>query len=234
VQNQKEESNAKAQNESTFNWDDLKESDKKLQILGRLEDDLKIPSNQRLTYHYINKYYPALDVSYFDNRIILRIQELSFQLQNQKEESKAQIYKPDSQPAQSMGQGQQAEPAPAAAAQGQNVYVDQIPGGTQNTIQNHYTKEQFRQIQLGRKHHLDVSHYWDIKLSSEQMKQLRLMLEQGININQYGYNHPSVPADVLQDRRKLRLCLPAVFLRRTALQAQACLLFPLRKFSVFL
>lgn len=121
--------------------------------------------------------------------------------QNQTEETKGQPQKSNSQPNQAVQHVEQPQPAPAAAAQGQNVYVDQIPGGTQNTIQNHYTKEQFRQIQLGRKHHLDVSHYWDIKLSSEQMKQLRLMLEQGININQYGYNHPSVPADVLQEMR---------------------------------
>lgn len=124
------------------------------------------------------------------------------EIENQKEGSKAHTQKSDSQTAQAVMQGQQAEPASTVAAQGQNVYMDQIPGRTPSPTQNtHYSKEQFRQIQLGRKHHLDVSHYWDIKLSSEQMKQLRLMLEQGININQYGYNHPSVPADVLQEMR---------------------------------
>lgn len=121
--------------------------------------------------------------------------------QNQTEEAKGQPQKSNSQPNQAVQQVEQPQPASTVAAQGQNVYVDQIPGGTQNTIQNHYSKEQFRQIQLGRKHHLDVGDYWNIQLSAEQMKQLRLMLEQGININQYGYNHPSVPADILQEMR---------------------------------
>ncbi|MBQ8147495.1 MAG: hypothetical protein IJ040_01765 [Lachnospiraceae bacterium] len=69
-----------------------------------------------------------------------------------------------------------------------------------NTQQG-YTKEQFKQLKLGQKHHLDISTYWNVNLSAEQMKQLRLMQENSVDVVRRGYNHPSVPADVLNELR---------------------------------
>lgn len=77
--------------------------------------------------------------------------------------------------------------------------------GNENTQQTKtvpkYSSEQFRQIKLGQKHHLDTSKYWDIHLSPEQMKQLRLMQENGVDIVGLEYNKPTVPTDILEELR---------------------------------
>lgn len=64
-----------------------------------------------------------------------------------------------------------------------------------------FSKEQFRQLKLGQKHHLDISRYWNPNLSADQMKQLRLMQENAVDIAGLGYNHPSVPPEVLEELR---------------------------------
>lgn len=76
----------------------------------------------------------------------------------------------------------------------------QIP---QYPAPNHpFTKEQFRQIRLGEKHQVDVTKYWDIRLRAEQMKQLRLMLEDGVDIQRLGYVSPDITIDKLEELRK--------------------------------
>lgn len=76
----------------------------------------------------------------------------------------------------------------------------QIP---QYPAPNHpFTKEQFRQIRLGEKHQVDVTKYWDIRLRAEQMKQLRLMLEDGVDIQHLGYASPDITVDKLEELRK--------------------------------
>ena len=76
----------------------------------------------------------------------------------------------------------------------------QIP---QYPAPNHpFTKEQFRQIRLGEKHQVDVTKYWDIRLRAEQMKQLRLMLEDGVDIQRLGYVSPDITVDKLEELRK--------------------------------
>lgn len=67
-----------------------------------------------------------------------------------------------------------------------------------------YDKEQFRQIRLGEKHHVDITKYWDIRLQAEQMKELRLMLEQGVDIEKEEYASPEVSVQQLQELRKLQ------------------------------
>lgn len=69
--------------------------------------------------------------------------------------------------------------------------------------QRTYSKEQFRQLKLGEKHHVDITKIWNIELKAEQMKQLRLMLEDGIQVDQLKYNDPSISAEVMSE---LRLC----------------------------
>ncbi|MBO5239633.1 MAG: hypothetical protein J6B50_12790 [Lachnospiraceae bacterium] len=69
------------------------------------------------------------------------------------------------------------------------------------SLEQKYSKEQFKQLKLGQKHHLDISQYWNIQLSAGQMKELRLMQENAVNIEKLGYNHPSVPVDVLEELR---------------------------------
>lgn len=81
----------------------------------------------------------------------------------------------------------------------ERVPVTQIPNALSA---QKYDKEQFKEIRLGQKKGLDVKSYWDVRLSAAQMKQLRLMLEKGINIAEHGYNHPSIPAEVLGELRK--------------------------------
>ncbi len=67
---------------------------------------------------------------------------------------------------------------------------------------NHpFTKEQFRQIRLGEKHRVDVTKYWDIRLSAEQMRQLRLMLEDGVDIQRLGYTSPEMAVEKLEELR---------------------------------
>lgn len=76
----------------------------------------------------------------------------------------------------------------------------QIP---QYPAPNHpFNKEQFRQIRLGEKHQVDITKYWDIRLRAEQMKQLRLMLEEGVDIQHLGYASPDITVDKLEELRK--------------------------------
>lgn len=103
-----------------------------------------------------------------------------------------------------MQQGNQVEQQSQSTARQQQLQqgnqavqpVLQYPDASQK-----YSKEQFRQLKLGQKHHIDISNYWDIRLSAEQMKQLRLMQENAVDIQKLGYNHPSVPAEVLVELR---------------------------------
>lgn len=92
-------------------------------------------------------------------------------------------------------------PKPEAKAPANNVQpAKQIP---QYPAPNHpFTKEQFRQIRLGEKHQVDVTKYWDIRLRAEQMKQLRLMLEDGVDIQHLGYASPDITVDKLEELRK--------------------------------
>lgn len=83
--------------------------------------------------------------------------------------------------------------------QHQNEQQIQVEQQRQRT----YSKEQFRQLKLGEKHHVDITKIWNIELKAEQMKQLRLMLEDGIQVDQLKYNDPSISAEVMSE---LRLC----------------------------
>ncbi|MCM1495959.1 MAG: hypothetical protein NC089_09215 [Bacteroides sp.] len=78
----------------------------------------------------------------------------------------------------------------------------QVNAQSQQPLQTpKFSKEQFRQLKLGQKHHLDISRYWNPHLSADQMKQLRLMQENAVDIAGLGYNHPSVPPEVLEELR---------------------------------
>ncbi len=134
-------------------------------------------------YTYIEKYDPLV--------------KMAGNQQKQRDRSQQQ---PESPTERLTGQKQQtgmAESKKGLQAQSveQSVNVRQ-----QQTVPK-YSREQFRQIKLGQKHHLDTSQYWDIHLSPEQMKQLRLMQENAVNIAGLEYNKPSVPADVLEELR---------------------------------
>lgn len=84
----------------------------------------------------------------------------------------------------------------------QNGNQPQVNPRPQQPLQTpKFSKEQFRQLKLGQKHHLDISRYWNPNLSAEQMKQLRLMQENAVDIAGLGYNHPSVPPEVLEELR---------------------------------
>lgn len=87
----------------------------------------------------------------------------------------------------------------------QNIKQSQPEQQTQveQQRQRTYSKEQFRQLKLGEKHHVDITKIWNIELKAEQMKQLRLMLEDGIQVDQLKYNDPSISAEVMSE---LRLC----------------------------
>lgn len=76
----------------------------------------------------------------------------------------------------------------------------QIPGAERNVS---YSREQFRQLRLGQKHYVDITQYWDIRLSAEQMQQLRMMQENGIEVQKLGYNHPEVSAERLSEIREM-------------------------------
>lgn len=65
-----------------------------------------------------------------------------------------------------------------------------------------YTPDQFRQLRLGEKHHVDITKYWDIRLGADQMRQLRMMMEDGVDIQQAGYTDPSIRVDQLEELRK--------------------------------
>lgn len=64
-----------------------------------------------------------------------------------------------------------------------------------------YSRGQFRQLKLGQKHHLDISQYWNIHLTPDQMKQLRLMQEASVDIAGLGYNNPAISSDRLEELR---------------------------------
>lgn len=84
----------------------------------------------------------------------------------------------------------------------QNGNQSQVNPRLQQPLQTpKFSKEQFRQLKLGQKHHLDISRYWNPNLSANQMKQLRLMQENAVDIAGLGYNHPSVPPEVLEELR---------------------------------
>lgn len=84
----------------------------------------------------------------------------------------------------------------------QNGNQPQVNPRPQQPLQTpKFSKEQFRQLKLGQKHHLDISRYWNPNLSADQMKQLRLMQENAVDIAGFGYNHPSVPPEVLEELR---------------------------------
>ena len=84
----------------------------------------------------------------------------------------------------------------------QNANQSRINPQPQQRLQTpKFSKEQFRQLKLGQKHHLDISRYWNPNLSADQMKQLRLMQENAVDIAGLGYNHPSVPPEVLEELR---------------------------------
>lgn len=83
-----------------------------------------------------------------------------------------------------------------AEKQSQQIQVEQ-------QRQRTYSKEQFRQLKLGEKHHVDITKIWNIELNAEQMKQLRLMLEDGVPVAELKYNNPSISAEVMSE---LRLC----------------------------
>lgn len=90
-----------------------------------------------------------------------------------------------------------------AAVQQQTAEQQQAAVQTQQEayIQQKFTKEQFRQLRLGQKHHLDITTYWNVNLSPEQMKELRLMQENGVNIARYGYADPQISPAVLKELR---------------------------------
>lgn len=90
---------------------------------------------------------------------------------------------------------------------GQNIQVKAEKQSQQIQVeqqrQRTYSKEQFRQLKLGEKHHVDITKIWNIELNAEQMEQLRLMLEAGVPVAELKYNNPSISAEVMSE---LRLC----------------------------
>lgn len=97
---------------------------------------------------------------------------------------------------------QQNNNSPQNSSTQQNGNQTQVNPRSQQRLQTpKFSKEQFWQLKLGQKHHLDISKYWNPNLSAEQMKQLRLMQENAVDIAALGYNHPSVPPEVLEELR---------------------------------
>lgn len=95
-----------------------------------------------------------------------------------------------------------AQTVPQNSSTQQNANQSQVNPQPQQRLQPpKFSKEQFRQLKLGQKHYLDISRYWNPNLSADQMKQLRLMQENAVDIAGLGYNHPSVPPEVLEELR---------------------------------
>lgn len=137
-------------------------------------------------YRYMEQYDPQ-----FQNSMVLN------QKQKQQEQARtAPQTQEHSQAANRKSQQEQAVKQQTEQAQAQTAQQN-------STVNQKYSKEQFKQLKLGQKHHLDISQYWNIRLSAEQMKQLRLMQEAGVNIDKLGYNNPKVSEGMLNE---LRLC----------------------------
>lgn len=137
-------------------------------------------------YRYMEQYDPQ-----FQNSMVLN------QKQKQQEQARTATQTQEhSQAANRKSQQEQAVKQQTEQAQAQTAQQN-------STINQKYSKEQFKQLKLGQKHHLDISQYWNIRLSAEQMKQLRLMQEAGVNIDKLGYNNPKVSEGMLNE---LRLC----------------------------
>lgn len=133
------------------------------------------------------RYYEAYDPQLKDTMVLDQTQQQSQSAAAQKQQTKVA-----DQPRESSQPVSQAEQKQDQAQTAQQ----------QSTINVKYSREQFKQLKLGQKHHLDIAKYWDIHLSAEQMKQLRLMQEAGVKIDELGYNHPGVSAGMLNELRQ--------------------------------
>lgn len=182
-------------------------------LLNRIEEDGTVVSRVPGTNTYL--YLEAEDIlSIGEKTIVAELEETKhYTIGGKKPDSPVgimrgdELYREHYMYSQAADHTVKSEPRRHQKTAGTDRMTEQLqPNGSQQihaTVSNQtYNREQFRQIRLGQKHNLDVSQYWNIKLSAEQMMQLRLMQEQKIDISAHGYNHPSIPVDVLEELRK--------------------------------
>lgn len=159
------------------------------------------------SYIYAKQFDPEQRQQAAEQRQQTAVQrQVTQQVNGQKQQQVQQVSRQQQAVQQDAGQRQQqVQQVSGQRQQAQPVQQQQAPQQTAQQSQRlnqSYSRDQFRQLKLGQKNHVDVTKFWNIHLQPEQMRELRLMLESNVAVDQLGYNDPKISAEQLSELRR--------------------------------
>ena len=159
------------------------------------------------SYIYAKQFDPEQRQQAAEQRQQTAVQrQVTQQVNGQKQQQVQQVSRQQQAVQQDAGQRQQqVQQVSGQRQQAQPVQQQQAPQQTAQQSQRlnqSYSRDQFRQLKLGQKNHVDVTKFWNIHLQPEQMRELRLMLESNVAVDQLGYNNPKISAEQLSELRR--------------------------------